>query len=296
MPSNIFVLTKIEYNERKKKLHAMIRDYASAGDLDSALEYVNDGDCKDWKDCVRYMLYAYQSSIDGRLFYMAYGKQDDIETQMQIKYRLKDRTSPMRKKMRAIAEEDGHVIVHVIMDDIGKVDAMSLERFLKECVVEYGIEGITFPGIDQLCAKQLLFVEEYCGGDMEQYSCTVRSGMCKDFDIRRAISSRQDTLDYNPAVADRIARQTFWTNVMEDETAKYTDRIRASELLGRSEGDFFERVTVDIDINIKNILSSIRDRRSIHAGDSRAGKLINAEYGELGTGGEYTKGEGQEVL
>lgn len=44
---------------------------------------------------------------------------------------------------------------------------------------------------------------------------------------------------------NRERRQQFWTDVadgkLKDENFSPTDRLRASELLGRSEGDFIDR-------------------------------------------------------
>lgn len=44
------------------------------------------------------------------------------------------------------------------------------------------------------------------------------------------------------AVLTRAERQAFWSRVVADERAKLTDRLKASELLGRSEADFVERL------------------------------------------------------
>ena len=41
---------------------------------------------------------------------------------------------------------------------------------------------------------------------------------------------------------NRIQRQIFWSDIMRNESLPIRDRLRASELLGRSEGDFLERV------------------------------------------------------
>lgn len=44
-------------------------------------------------------------------------------------------------------------------------------------------------------------------------------------------------------VASRLARQAFWSSVMEDPTADMSDRLKASELLAKSEADFVARVS-----------------------------------------------------
>lgn len=42
-------------------------------------------------------------------------------------------------------------------------------------------------------------------------------------------------------IATRVDRQAMWTSVMEDVDADMQDRLRASELLAKSEGDFLTR-------------------------------------------------------
>lgn len=43
------------------------------------------------------------------------------------------------------------------------------------------------------------------------------------------------------AVADAAERREFWTSVMRDSDGDMKDRLKASELLGRTGGDFIER-------------------------------------------------------
>lgn len=46
-------------------------------------------------------------------------------------------------------------------------------------------------------------------------------------------------------VASRLARQAFWTSVMDDPNRAIEDRLRASELLAKSESDFVLRVQAE---------------------------------------------------
>jgi phage terminase small subunit len=60
--------------------------------------------------------------------------------------------------------------------------------------------------------------------------------------VRAAIAARTQA---DPAVADRETRQRFWTQVM-DGRGRFTkvgmkERLKASELLGKSQGDFIDR-------------------------------------------------------
>ncbi|MDR1519332.1 MAG: terminase small subunit, partial [Planctomycetota bacterium] len=43
------------------------------------------------------------------------------------------------------------------------------------------------------------------------------------------------------AAATKTERQAFWTRIVEDETFKIRERLRASELLAKSEGDFLPK-------------------------------------------------------
>ncbi len=44
------------------------------------------------------------------------------------------------------------------------------------------------------------------------------------------------------SVATRQKRQEFWTKTMKDDKSNMSDRLRASELLGKSEADFTENI------------------------------------------------------
>ena len=46
-------------------------------------------------------------------------------------------------------------------------------------------------------------------------------------------------------VATKEDRQAFFTHVMYNEDVPWRERIRSAELLGKSEGDFVERVDLD---------------------------------------------------
>jgi len=45
-----------------------------------------------------------------------------------------------------------------------------------------------------------------------------------------------------PRIANREERQAFWTAILRDEGRPIDERLRASELLARSEADFLTRV------------------------------------------------------
>lgn len=101
-----------------------------------------------------------------------------------------------------------------------------------------------------LTAKQRKFVECYAGNATEAaiaagYSKkTARSQgnrMLTNVDIQKAIFERGENQLKN-TIADREQRQAFWTSTMNDSGLPMRDRLKASELLARSEGDFIDRV------------------------------------------------------
>ena len=103
-----------------------------------------------------------------------------------------------------------------------------------------------------LTVRQQRFVEAYTGNATEAaikagYSAkTARSigqeNLTKP-DIVAAIQSRGDKR-MESAIMTRRERQELWTAIARDVEADVRDRMRASELLGKSEGDFFDRVGV----------------------------------------------------
>ena len=60
----------------------------------------------------------------------------------------------------------------------------------------------------------------------------------------------------SPLIASRTDRQRFWTEVMSSSECEMKDRLRASEILGKSQGDFIDRVEVK---NYNYDLSNLTD-------------------------------------
>jgi phage terminase small subunit len=74
-------------------------------------------------------------------------------------------------------------------------------------------------------------------------------------EVREAIRARSKT-ELQALVASRIERQEFWTRLMLSESASNADRLRASELLGRSEADFTEKVLVTGKLTLEQLVES----------------------------------------
>lgn len=102
-----------------------------------------------------------------------------------------------------------------------------------------------------LTPKQRRFVEAYSAslnateaakvaGYSKKTAHSQGPRLLENVEIARALKDREKK-DIRPHVANRERRQKFWTDAMLDEKAKMADRLKASELLGKSEGDFLER-------------------------------------------------------
>lgn len=63
--------------------------------------------------------------------------------------------------------------------------------------------------------------------------------------IKAAIERKQAGIK-GKSIATRKQRQQFWTTTTYDPSVNMSDRLRASELLGKSECDF---ITVDLNLN-----------------------------------------------
>ena len=69
---------------------------------------------------------------------------------------------------------------------------------------------------------------------------------CKLLRIPKVLLMIQDRekIDSEMRIADREERQIFWTSLMREGNEKTPDRVRASELLGKSQADFIDRSEV----------------------------------------------------
>jgi len=98
--------------------------------------------------------------------------------------------------------------------------------------------------------KQRRFVEAFDGNATEAarvagYSPRTAyaqgARLLKNVEVRAAIEARERE-PREHRIATREERQGFWTAIMEDPSEETRDRLRASELLGRSQADFLDRV------------------------------------------------------
>lgn len=101
-----------------------------------------------------------------------------------------------------------------------------------------------------LTLRREAFVEAYVGnasaaalaaGYSPRTAHVIGHELLKKPEIQEAIRKRTGER-LSAIIADREERQAFWTEIMRDRESDPKDRLRASELLGKSEGDFLDRI------------------------------------------------------
>ena len=103
-----------------------------------------------------------------------------------------------------------------------------------------------------LTPKQRRFVEAYTGnateaarvagyGGNDDVLRSIGSENLAKPDIAAAIKARE-TVVVDGLIASRSERQAFWSSLQRNTAIDLQHRLRASELLGKSEADFTERV------------------------------------------------------
>lgn len=128
-----------------------------------------------------------------------------------------------------------------------------------------------------LTEKQRRFVEYYDGnatqaalkaGYSQKTAHRIGSENMQKPDVVAAIKKRQPTKDA-PHIASREERQAFWTRVLNDADETMGNRLKASELLGRSEADFVEKRQNEVTLKgnpmaeVAKIINDARGKNSI---------------------------------
>lgn len=107
----------------------------------------------------------------------------------------------------------------------------------------------------QLSLKQKKFIEFYDGNATEaakkagyspKTAYSIGQENLKKPEILKEIQTRQEK-ERKEKIADRQKRQEFWTNIMSDPKMDMACRLKASELLGKSEADFMGKIQVSND-------------------------------------------------
>jgi len=109
----------------------------------------------------------------------------------------------------------------------------------------------------EFTTKQQRFIDFYDGNATDAarkagYKQAERSGL-QNVGKRRiiqAIKEREQKRKKGP-IATREERQKFWTDTMRNTDIDIKDRHKASELMGKSEADFTEKIVQDQEIKIE---------------------------------------------
>ncbi len=79
-------------------------------------------------------------------------------------------------------------------------------------------------------------------------------------DIAKAIEKRAER-DAKPAIASREERQELLTSIMRADEEKTADRIKATEILGKMNGDFLERIEHSGGMNLTGFFAEVAAKR-----------------------------------
>ena len=109
-----------------------------------------------------------------------------------------------------------------------------------------------------LTQKQQAFIECYTGnateaaklaGYSEATAYSSGQRLLKQPQIAEAIRAREQERQA-PNIADREQRFAFWTSVRRDTNESTRDRLRASELLAKAQGDFLIKIAEENEAHI----------------------------------------------
>jgi len=109
-----------------------------------------------------------------------------------------------------------------------------------------------------LTHKQQAFIENYTGnateaaklaGYSEATAYSLGQRLLKQPQIAEAIRAREQERQA-PNIANREQRLAFWTAVMRDPDETTRDRLRASELLAKAQGDFLIKIAEESETHI----------------------------------------------
>lgn len=109
-----------------------------------------------------------------------------------------------------------------------------------------------------LTVRQQAFVNAYTGNAAEAarqagYSAKTAYSIGQELlnkpEIVDAIKAREKEREA-PLIASREQRQKFWSEVMLDPEQEMQHRLKAAELLGKSECDFSERLQIDGSVEV----------------------------------------------
>lgn len=124
----------------------------------------------------------------------------------------------------------------------------------------------------KITTKQRKFIEAYAGngteaariagyaGNDETLAQVAAENLRKPY-IAHEIKRREDK-QILKLIATREERQIFWTKYMKDEATELRERRKFSEILGRSQGDFAQKIELEFKDGLADRLAAARKRRA----------------------------------
>lgn len=108
--------------------------------------------------------------------------------------------------------------------------------------------------------KQAKFITEYTK-DLNATQAAIRAGyspktaysqgqrLLKNVEVQKIMKERHDE-----AIADKEERLKFWSNVMRDNEQDMKHRLKASELLGKAQADFTEKIQTEKVVTLADLV------------------------------------------
>lgn len=123
---------------------------------------------------------------------------------------------------------------------------------------------------DGLTEKQRLFIEAYSSNGGNAMGAARQAGYARPQQqgaenmekpgIKAALECLRRS-QTSKAIATREERQSFWTAIMRgEEPCDYKERLKASELLGKCQGDFIDRVDAVTRIIVEHVREGIEQQ------------------------------------
>lgn len=133
-----------------------------------------------------------------------------------------------------------------------------------------------------LTRRRQRFVEAYAGnatgaaiaaGYSEKTAYAQGHRLLKNVEVAQAIREREARA-IRPAIANRSERQEFWTMALRNGDLPLTERLKASELLGKSEGDFLEKVKLEakVEQNVEIDYAALSDEELLRYAGTHPGR------------------------
>jgi phage terminase small subunit len=124
---------------------------------------------------------------------------------------------------------------------------------------------------NRLTEKQRLFVQCYAGNGLDAAKkagyrgsegtlAAIASQNLNKLNVMQAIRERADK-EAIPKIKSRHDLQKFWSDVVESPETDMKDRLKASELLGKSEALFTDNLRVDVTMELKKLSDEELDAR-----------------------------------